>query len=67
VQEVFVNDNIIKHDKPLRRLDDLASDIFPDQSWCNLVAFQKAIDGIMAEFLGIFSKVRQRIIDLPDQ
>jgi hypothetical protein len=61
------HDSIIKHDKTLRRLDDLSSDILPDQSWRNLVARQLAIDGIIAELLGMFGKVRQRIIDLTDQ
>ena len=62
----FVQHHVIENDEPTRACDDLPPHVFP-HSGAGMMPDHVAVDRIMAEALGVFSKVRDRIIDLAAQ
>lgn len=65
----FVQHHIIEYDEPVRACDDLTPHVFPHQAGREMLTLTGyiAVDRIMAVMLGVFSKVRDRIIDLAAQ
>jgi hypothetical protein len=64
---VFVGYRIVKDQKTVGCLDNLAFDIFPGQFGWQAFSRHIAIERIVTEFLAVLSKICQRIIDLTDQ
>ena len=65
--KVLVDHGVIKNDKTIRRGYHLTFDVLPRQAWPNFAACQISVRCIATEFLGVFCKVRQRVIDLADK
>ena len=60
----FIHHCIIEDEIALRRLDDLVTDILPDQAWRNAVISQVTVEGIVTALLGVISEIGQGIVDL---
>ena len=66
-REILIHNRVIKHHISFRNLCHLSFHIFPYQVGRDFFACQIPVDRVMAEFLGVISKIGQRIIDLADQ
>ncbi len=66
-REILIHDRVIEHQVSFRYLCHLSFHIFPYQVGGDFFACQIPVDRIMTEFLGVISKIGQRIVDLADQ
>lgn len=61
---ILVQDRIIKHETPTRRLDYRALNVFPNQSRAHFVLLQKLIYRVMTNFIGVIRIIRNRKINV---
>lgn len=66
-REILVYNCVIEHQVSFRKLDHLSFDVFPYQVGRDFFSCQIAVDRIMAKFLAVLPKVRQRIVNWADQ
>ena len=67
VRIVLICHCIVKDQVAFGRLNDFGFDVLPGQFRAKFFSIQIAIQGIMAELLTVFGKIRQRIINLANQ
>ena len=67
MRKILVSNRIIEDDKSCWGLNNLILNVLPSQFRAKFFSIQVTVQSVMAELLAMFSKIRQRIIDLANQ